>query len=57
VINSANPIDAADKELPKYTRMETCGFTFIGWTKGTVDANDPKVFSFSPRRWPATSSP
>jgi len=32
VINSVKSIDAAGKELGKnFTRVETYGFTFIGW--------------------------
>lgn len=45
-------LDAEGKELVKnFTRVETYGFPFMGWTKGTVDASDPQVFRFSPRPW------
>jgi len=47
-------LDAAGKELVKnFTRVETYGYPFMGWTKGTVDASDPQVFRFSPRPWRA----
>lgn len=51
-------LDAAGKELVKnFTRVETYGYPFMGWIKGTVDAADPKVFRFSPQPWqPAPSS-
>jgi len=41
----------ASKVVGNFTRVETHGYPFMGWTKATVDATDPKVFSFSPRRW------
>jgi hypothetical protein len=45
-------LDAAGKQVVKnFTRVETYGFPFMGWTKGTVDATDPQVFTFSPRAW------
>lgn len=34
-----------------FTRVETFGWPFMGWVRGTVDAADPQVFSFSPRPW------
>ena len=52
-------LDAAAKELvTNFTRVETYGYPFMGWIKGTVDATDPQVFRFSPRPWrpaPATT--
>jgi hypothetical protein len=52
-------LDAAAREVvPNFTRVETFGSPFMGWVKGTVDAADPKVFRFEPRRWqpqPASS--
>jgi hypothetical protein len=52
-------LDADGKELVKnFTRVETYGYPFMGWTKGTVDASDPQVFRFSPRPWrPGQSVP
>lgn len=45
-------LDAAAKELVKnFTRVETYGYPFMGWIKGTVDPSDPQVFRFSPRPW------
>jgi hypothetical protein len=47
-------LDAAGKELVKnFTRVETFGYPFMGWIKGTVDASDPQVFRFSPHPWRA----
>ena len=45
-------LDATTKEVIKnFTRVETFGYPFMGWIKATVDASDPRVFTFSPRRW------
>ena len=46
-------LDPVSREVVKnFTRVETFGFPFFGWVKATVDARDPQVFRFSPRRWP-----
>ena len=51
-------LDAAGKELVQnFTRVETFGYPFMGWIKGTVDAADPQVFRFEPRRWRAQQAP
>ncbi|MEI8168065.1 MAG: hypothetical protein WCG50_00230 [Rhodoferax sp.] len=45
-------IDPVSRQVVKnFTRVETFGFPFFGWVKATVDARDPQVFRFSPRRW------
>lgn len=45
-------LDATTKEVIKnFTRVETFGYPFMGWIKATADASDPRVFTFSPRRW------
>jgi hypothetical protein len=41
--------------IKNFTRVETFGYPFFGWIKASVDAADPKVFRFSPRRWSAPS--
>lgn len=44
-------LDSTGKEWVKnFTRVETFGSPFMGWIKVTVDATDPQVFRFSPRR-------
>jgi hypothetical protein len=44
--------------VENFTRVETFGSPFMGWIKGTVDLNDPKVFRFELRDWsPAPASP
>ncbi len=51
---------AGDAVLHNFTRVETFGFPFLGWIKGTVDPASPAVFSFTPYRWnpaPPSSSP
>jgi hypothetical protein len=51
-------LDAAGKAVvPNFTRVETFGFPFMGWIKGTVDVADPKVFRFEPRRWRVQPAP
>ena len=48
--------DPVTRDVVKnFTRVETLGFPFFGWVKATVDARDPKVFQFSPRRWLKTT--
>ena len=45
-------LDPSSREVVKnFTRVETFGYPFFGWIKATVDATDPQVFRFSPRRW------
>ena len=42
-------LDATGREVVKnFTRVETYGYPYMGWTQGTVDASDPQVFRFSP---------
>lgn len=45
----------ASAVVTNFTRVETHGYPFMGWTLGKVDATDPKVFSFSPRSWSPVS--
>lgn len=40
-----------------FTRVETYGYPFFGWVKGSVDEADPKVFRFSGRPWREPSTP
>ena len=51
-------LDASAKDVVRnFTRVETFGYPFMGWIKGTVDAADPQVFRFEPRRWRAQPAP
>ena len=43
--------DATGALVANITRLETPGSPFLGWVRATVDANDPKVFKFSLRRY------
>jgi hypothetical protein len=36
------------KPLANFTRVETFGSPQVGWVRGTVDADDPRVFRFLP---------
>lgn len=50
--------DPVTRETVKnFTRVETIGSPFFGWVRGTVDAADPKVFSFSPQFWRSSPQP
>lgn len=49
--------DAAGRTVLNFTRVETFGSPFMGWVKGTVDAADPQVFRFEPRRWNPPTPP
>jgi hypothetical protein len=45
-------LDPATRQVVKnFTRVETFGWPFFGWIKGTVDVTDPQVFRFSVRPW------
>lgn len=51
-------LDASEsKLLTNFTRVETYGYPFMGWVRGTVDAADPEVFRFSSRPWHAVEPP
>ena len=51
-------LDAAESSLlTNFTRVETYGYPFMGWVRGTVDATDPQVFRFSPRPWHVAEPP
>jgi hypothetical protein len=43
--------DAQGKTVPNFTRVETYGSPFMGWTKVTVDPHSKGVFSFEPRAY------
>ncbi len=52
--------ETGQKLLTNFTRVEIHGSPFTGWVRGTVDARDPRVFSFEPKPWrvePAASGP
>ena len=48
---------AGDAVVRNFTRVETFGYPFMGWVKGTVDAANPRVFSFTPYRWNPAPAP
>ena len=43
--------DAQGQTLRNFTRVETYGSPFMGWTRVTVDPQSPRVFSFEPRAY------
>ena len=43
--------------VSNFTRLETPGSPFVGWVRTVVDANDPKVFQFTVKRFGASKPP
>ncbi|MEY2633121.1 MAG: hypothetical protein RIR00_1775 [Pseudomonadota bacterium] len=41
------------KPLPNFTRVETYGSPFMGWIRGQIDSDNPKLFRFEANPWPA----
>lgn len=48
---------AGDAVVRNFTRVETFGYPFMGWVRGTVDPASPTVFSFTPYRWNPAPAP
>jgi len=44
--------DEAGRVLPNFTRVETFGYPFMGWTRGVIDTDQPALFRFETRPWP-----
>ena len=36
----------------RFTRIETHGYPYMGWTLGTIDTNSPTLFRFETHAWP-----
>ncbi len=49
--------DETGATVSNVTRMETPGSPFVGWVRTVVDANDPKVFQFTLKRFGASAHP
>ena len=45
--------DASGALVANITRLETPGSPLVGWVRAVVDANDPKVFQFTLKRFGA----
>lgn len=45
--------DAQGKTLANFTRVETHGYPLMGWTKGFIDTEQPRLFRFEAYSWPA----
>lgn len=45
--------DNAGHSLPNFTRVETFGYPFMGWTRGIIDTDNPALFRFETHPWPA----
>ncbi|HEY3259087.1 MAG TPA: hypothetical protein VGJ95_02280 [Pseudonocardiaceae bacterium] len=46
----ANSVPGQLRRVPNFTRIETAGWPETGWTRITVDLNDPNVFVAEPGR-------
>ena len=49
--------DETGATVSNVTRLETPGSPFVGWVRTVVDANDPKVFQFTLKRFGASAHP
>ena len=45
--------DAQGKTLANFTRVETHGYPLMGWTKGFIDTEQPRLFRFEAYSWPS----
>lgn len=43
--------DSAGKRLKNFTRVETFGYPLMGWTRGIIDTDSPKLFRFETYPW------
>lgn len=49
-----HPLRGADgRPLANFTRVETFGYPFMGWTRGIIDTSHPQLFRFEAHPWPA----
>ena len=47
------PLRALDgQRIANFTRTESFGYPFMGWTRIVIDNEDPALFRFEPRSWP-----
>ena len=44
--------DVQGKTLANFTRVETHGYPLMGWTKGFIDTEQPRLFRFEAYSWP-----
>jgi hypothetical protein len=48
-----HPLRGADgRPLANFTRVETFGYPFMGWTRGIIDTSHPQLFHFETHPWP-----
>ncbi|UCV30336.1 metallophosphoesterase family protein [Ferribacterium limneticum] len=45
--------DESGRVLSNFTRVETFGYPFMGWTRGIIDTANPQLFRFETHPWPA----
>ena len=44
--------DGQGQVIANFTRVETFGYPLMGWTRGSIDRDDPKLFRFETHPWP-----
>jgi len=44
--------DGHGRTLTNFTRVETFGYPIMGWTRGSIDTESPRLFRFETHRWP-----
>lgn len=44
--------DAEGRIIPHFTRVETHGYPYMGWTLGIIDPDTPGLFRFQATTWP-----
>lgn len=45
--------DESGQALSNFTRVETFGYPFMGWTRGIIDTGTPQLFRFETHPWPS----
>jgi len=43
--------DDRGQRIANFTRVETFGYPLMGWTRGVIDSNAPKLFRFESHPW------
>ncbi len=44
--------DTRGKRIANFTRVETFGYPFMGWSRGVIDTDAPALFRFETHPWP-----
>lgn len=44
--------DVQGRRMTNFTRVETFGYPLMGWTRGSIDTDNPELFRFETHAWP-----